>query len=190
MGYVGCARKCARITTHPHPPTHTAWAERAPRCCSSNSSPLLPRLSLFTPSSLCVNGKQKRKRDCDTARLSWPRDDWHHSAPAFRHAWLLHEAELAVNSPSDSPRPRPPLTKTALDLNCWTFISLQTNINTLLHLSFFSFFLSFFFWGGWCGTARVCGCGRGRAWVLGGVAWLGGLDAGGFPFFDPFLIAN
>lgn len=102
-------RVCSQMCTHHHPPTHThthtAWAERAPRCCSSNSSPL-PFAPLFSlpPLSVLMESK-KEKRDCDTARLSWPRDDWHHAAPAFRHAWLLHEAEHAVNSPSNCPRP-------------------------------------------------------------------------------------
>lgn len=101
-GSGGVRRMCSQMCTHHHPHTHT----QSVRPVAAPPTPLLSSLaSLFPPSSLCVNGKQKRKRDCDTARLSWPWDEWHRSAPAFRHAWLLHEAELAVNSPSNCPRP-------------------------------------------------------------------------------------
>lgn len=97
-------RVCSQMCTHHHPPTPT-HTHSVGRACA----PLLllsPLASLFPLSlSLCVNESKKEKRDCDTARLSWPRDEWHHSAPAFRHAWLLHEAEHAVNSPSNCPRP-------------------------------------------------------------------------------------
>lgn len=85
-------RMCSQMCTHHHPPTPTHTHSVGRACAASPTPPLLPRLSF--PSSLCVNGKHKRKRDCDTARLSWPWDEWHHSAPAFRHAWLLHEAEI------------------------------------------------------------------------------------------------
>lgn len=97
---IGCSgglvrRVCSQMCTHHHPPT--------PSHTHSGQSVRPVKLLLQLLSS--ANESKIEKENCDTARLSWPRDDWHHSAPAFRHAWLLHEAEHAVYSPSNCPRP-------------------------------------------------------------------------------------
>lgn len=43
-----CSQLCTHHHPHPHPPTHTAWAERAPR----QAAPPTPLLS--PPRSLCL----------------------------------------------------------------------------------------------------------------------------------------